>query len=548
MKDKVYIMGHRNPDSDSICSAIAYADYKNSLGEYEAIPVRLGNVSRETQFILDYFGVEKPKLKTTVRLLVEDLEYDKIAPISPEIPVKMALNIMEKNNINSIPVVDEEDRLAGVITASDIIKSYADVWDSTILGKSGASFTNIVSSLAADVINEAEDFNIKGKIVILAMDANLSKDYLESGDVAICGNRKDSQLAAIDRGAALIVVTGGNEVEDDVLKLAKEKNISVISTALDTFTASRLITQAIPVEYTMSKEDLVYFYEDELVDDVKSEMTKTRYRSYPVLDRNNKVLGLISRYHLITSKKKKIIQVDHNERRQSIDGIDEAEILEIIDHHRVADVFTGNPIYFRNEPVGCTATIITSIMFENGRKPSKKIAGLLASAIISDTLLLRSPTTTERDAATLEKLASIAGIDPEKYALEMFKAGTSLVGKTPEEILTQDFKEFTIDNNKIAIAQVFTMDLDSIDSLKDDLVEAMEVKKNEAGYAAFILLLTDIFKEASEIVVVGDKKDLVAKAFGKTIEDNSFYTPGVVSRKKQVVPPVTNALITKEDN
>ena len=548
MKDKVYIMGHRNPDSDSICSAIAYADYKNSLGEYEAVPVRLGNVSRETQFILDYFGVEKPKLKTTVRLLVEDLEYDKIAPISPEIPVKMALNIMEKNNINSIPVVDEEDRLAGVITASDIIKSYADVWDSTILGKSGASFTNIVSSLAADVINEAEDFNIKGKIVILAMDANLSKDYLESGDVAICGNRKDSQLAAIDRGAALIVVTGGNEVEDDVLKLAKEKNISVISTALDTFTASRLITQAIPVEYTMSKEDLVYFYEDELVDDVKSEMTKTRYRSYPVLDRNNKVLGLISRYHLITSKKKKIIQVDHNERRQSIDGIDEAEILEIIDHHRVADVFTGNPIYFRNEPVGCTATIITSIMFENGRKPSKKIAGLLASAIISDTLLLRSPTTTERDAATLEKLASIAGIDPEKYALEMFKAGTSLVGKTPEEILTQDFKEFTIDNNKIAIAQVFTMDLDSIDSLKDDLVEAMEVKKNEAGYAAFILLLTDIFKEASEIVVVGDKKDLVAKAFGKTIEDNSFYTPGVVSRKKQVVPPVTNALITKEDN
>ncbi len=542
MEEIVYITGHKNPDSDSICSAIAYADFKNATEDIEAIPVRLGEISRETKFILDYFNIEEPELMETVRLSVEDLDYDKITPISPCISLRMALNIMERNGTNSLPVVNDQEELVGVISTSDIIRRYIDVWDNSILGKSNTTIDNIIDTLSANPLYLGRDLSKDGRILVIAMDPEVVREHVEAGDVAICGNRSDVQKVALESGVSLLIVTGSNSVKDEVYELAKKMNVSLISTPHDTFTAARLITQSIPVSYAMTSENLVHFSEDDLVDDVSMHMSQTRYRSYPVTDHNGRVLGALSRYHLLSSTKKKVILVDHNERTQSVDGLEEAEILEIIDHHRVADVFTGTPIYFRNEPVGSTATIIGSIMFENGRRPSKKIAGILCAAIISDTLLLRSPTATLTDQVMLERLSRIADLDVEDFANKMFKAGTSLTGKTPKEILTQDFKEFTIDSKKIAISQVFTMDLDSLDDMKQNILDAMEKHRKENGYKDLILLLTDIFEEASEVVVVGEHQDIIAGAFGKEIRDNAFYSEGVVSRKKQVVPPITNAL------
>lgn len=545
MKDTIYITGHKNPDSDSICAALAYAEYKNANGDMKAIPVRLGDINRETKFILEYFGVEAPTLLETVRLSVEDLDFDKIAPVSPDISLRMALDLMKKNNLNSLPIIDENEQILGIVTISDIIQSYIDVWDNGILGKSGTTIDNIIDTLSAKSIFIPNNMKpLIGKLLVLAMEPKSVGEYIEENDIVICGDRKDVQELAINSNISLMIVTGNVKVQDEIISIAKNKGISIISTPHDTFTTSRLITQSIPISHVMTCDDLVVFNLDDLVDDVKEQMSQTRFRSYPVIDddNNNKVVGLISRYHLISSMKKKVILVDHNERSQSVDGLEECEILEIIDHHRVADVFTGNPIYFRNEPVGSTSTIIASILFENGRRPSKKMAGILSAAIISDTLLFRSPTSTNTDKIILERLARIADLDVEKFAMEMFKAGTSLVGKTPQELLSQDFKAFTIDEEKIGIAQVYTMDPDSLKEMKEDLISSMEERAEKENYSIFILMLTDIFKEASEMVVVGHNKELVARAFGKSLVNNSFYAPDVLSRKKQVVPPITNML------
>lgn len=548
MNETIYITGHKNPDSDSICSALAYAEYKNGNGNINAIPIRLGKINRETKFILDYFGVEAPKALDTIRLSVEDLDFDKIAPITPDISFRMALELMKKNNLNSIPVVGDKEELLGIVTISDIIQAYIDVWDNTILGKSKASIDNIIDTLSAKPIyipNKIKEFN--GKLLVLAMEPNTVSNYIDKDDIVICGNRKDIQSSALEKDISLMIVTGNLDVEDDIIKKAKSKNIAIISTPHDTFTTSRLIPQSIPVNYVMTKENLVLFDLDDLVDDVKAKMSQTRYRSYPVTDNTNRVVGLISRYHLISSKKKKIILVDHNERSQSIDGLEEAEILEIIDHHRVADVFTGTPIYFRNEPVGSTATVISSIFFENGRRPSKKIAGILAAAIISDTLLFKSPTATKTDKVMLKRLEKIANLNVKEFAMEMFKEGTSLIGKTPDQLLSEDFKVFTIDENKIGIAQVYTMDPESLKDMKSDLLSLMQRRIETEGYTTFILMLTDIFEQASEMIVVGDNKELIAKSFGKEIKNNSFYAKDVLSRKKQVVPPITSAITAVEE-
>ena len=545
MKETVYIIGHKNPDSDSICAALAYAEYKNATGDINAIPVRLGDMNRETKFILEYFGVEPPTVLETVRISVEDLDFDKIAPVSPDISLRKALELMKKNNLNCLPVIDENEQLSGIVTVSDIIGAYIDVWDNGILGKSGTTIDNIKDTLAAEIITIPEKIKpITGKLLVLAMEPKSVGEYIEDNDIIICGNRKDAQELAINRNISLMIVTGSMKTDEKIIKIAQQKGVTILSTPYDTFTTSRLITQSVPISHVMTKEDLVVFTLEDLVDDVKDTMSQTRYRSYPVIDdnNNNKVVGLISRYHLISNMKKKVILVDHNERSQSVDGLEECEILEIIDHHRVADVFTSNPIYFRNEPVGSTSTIIGSILFENGRRPSKKIAGVLAAAIISDTLLFRSPTSTNMDKIILRRLASIANLDIEKFAMEMFKAGTSLVGRTPEELLKQDFKKFTIEDSNIGIAQVYTMDPDSLKDMKSDLISLMEQLSKEQGYSIFILMLTDIFKEASEMIVVGQNKELVAKAFGKTLDNDSFYVPDVLSRKKQVVPPITNIL------
>lgn len=292
----------------------------------------------------------------------------------------------------------------------------------------------------------------------------------------------------------------------------------------------------------MVKENIVSFTTDDLVDDIKGIMTETRFRSYPVLDQNGRVVGTVSRYHLISNHKKKVIQVDHNERGQSVDGLEDAEVLEIIDHHRVADIQTNNPIYFRNEPVGSTSTIVAKCFFESGIRPSRKAAGLLCGAIISDTLLFRSPTCTPQDQYICKKLAEIADINIEEFAKEMFKAGTSLKGKTVEQIFNSDFKPFTIEDTKVGIAQVNTMDIEGFMPLKEEMLNYMDQKAKEAGLDMVMLLLTDILNEGSEILVTGNKPEIVEKAFNVTLKDKGAFLPGVLSRKKQVVPPITNAI------
>ncbi|MCM8710994.1 putative manganese-dependent inorganic diphosphatase [Clostridium sp. SYSU_GA19001] len=543
MNEVLYITGHKNPDTDSICAAIAYAEFKNKTGTLKAIPVRLGDINRETRFILDYFNVETPKLIETVKVQVSDLNIDTVAPVAPDISLKMAWNIMKKNNTKTLPVVDENDFLVGVATITNLFSSFMDIWDNNILSKSHTKLENILDTLSAKYVYiHDENINLSGKIVTAAMQPDSTEAIVEKGDIVICGDREDTQDAVIRCGASLIIITGNHTASEDIIEKAKTASCSIISTPYDSFTASRLITQSIPISYVMNKDNIVSFRTEDFVDDIRDVMLETRYRSYPVIDKLNKVIGTISRYHLISQNRKKVILVDHNERTQSVHGLEDAEVLEIIDHHRIADIQTGNPIYFRNEPVGSTSTIIASIFFENGIRPSKKIAGLLCAAIISDTLLFKSPTSTNVDKLMLKRLAEIADLDVENFAREMFKAGTSLNGRTVDEIFHQDFKVFTLNNLKIGISQISTMDLEGFADMKNDMISLMEKKSVENSFNLLVFMLTDILKGGSELLVVGKDKELVARAFNVKLNGHSIYVPGVLSRKKQVIPPITSAI------
>ena len=543
MKDVIYVTGHKNPDSDSICAAYAYAEFKNKIGDIETIACRLGNVNQETQYILDYFNAEAPQLLKTVKLKVEDLQFDNISPVSPELSLKTAWTIMRDKNIKTLPVADENDHLLGVLAVSNLTSCYMDIWDNRILAKSNTTLDNIIDTLSAKASYINENLTtFPGKIVVSAMQPDTMTGHIEEGDIAIVGDREEAQAELIKLNVSLMIVTGGYAPSQNIIELAKEHGVTVIVTQHDSFTTSRLLVQSIPVGYVMVKENIVSFTTDDLVDDIKGIMTETRFRSYPVLDQNGRVVGTVSRYHLISNHKKKVIQVDHNERGQSVDGLEDAEILEIIDHHRVADIQTNNPIYFRNEPVGSTSTIVAKCFFENGIRPSRKAAGLLCGAIISDTLLFRSPTCTPQDQYICKKLAEIADINIEEFAKEMFKAGTSLKGKTVEQIFNSDFKPFTIEDTKVGIAQVNTMDIEGFMPLKEEMLNYMDQKAKEAGLDMVMLLLTDILNEGSEILVTGNKPEIVEKAFNVTLKDKGAFLPGVLSRKKQVVPPITNAI------
>lgn len=547
MKETVYITGHKNPDTDSIIAAIAYAEYKNKQGHVRALPIRLGPINRETRFILDHFSVEEPQYMETMKLRVGDLSYDTTQPVEADISLKMAWNLMTRNAVNSLVVVDEEELLQGVVSISNVTRSYMDVWDTNVLAKSEAPMENILDTLSAvPLFTPASPKPISGKMVVVNLQPEDAQVIIEDGDVAITGNLKDLQHSAIRGGASFLIITGNHLMSEGTMELAQTHGVTVLQTPYDTFTAARLLPQAVPIRYVMTQERIVYFTEDDFIEDVSPVMAETRFRSYPIVTEQHRVKGTLSRYHLISSQKKKLILVDHNERSQSIDGLENAEILEIIDHHRVADVATGSPIYFRNEPVGSTSTIIANIFFENGIRPSRKIAGLLCAAIISDTLYFKSPTSTQIDRMTLDRLAKIADMDPEPFAMEMFRAGTSLEGRTPRDLLAQDFKTFTVDEQKIGISQVYSLDSSALSGMKDELLELMDHRARDAGYTIYGLLITDIFKESSELIVTGPDKELIEKAFDKTIQNNSIDLPGVLSRKKQVIPVLTSVVMDRK--
>jgi len=542
MRDKVYITGHRNPDSDSICAAVAYSEFKNKTQRINAIPIRLGEISRETQFILDYFGVEPPQLVQTVKPQIVDLEIDTVAPIASDISLKMAWSIMKKKNIKTLPVIYPNEKLAGIVSVSNLASSYLDIWDNYVLAKSKTKLNNILETLSAQIVYLSdENLELKGKVVVSMMEPN-DRNLIEAEDICICGDREVVQEFVLECNARLMIITNNTTPSEKIIELATEKGCTIISTPYDSFTAARLIPQSIPIEYVMTKNNVITFSTNDFIEDIKDIMLETRYRSYPVLDEDGSVVGSISRYHLITQQRKKVILVDHNEKTQSVDGLEDANILEIIDHHRIGDIQTGQPIYFRNEPVGSTSTIVANIFFENGIRPSKKVAGLLCGAIISDTLLLKSPTATIVDEIILKRLAEIASIDIEKFAQEMFKAGTSLEGKSSKELLYQDFKIFNMGNFKVGVGQITTTYMDGFTPLIDDLKTLMDEKVTQGKFDMIILMVTDIFKSSSLFIVCGEHKEVFSRAFNIKLNKGTAYLDKIVSRKKQVIPPLTEVI------
>lgn len=541
MKDIVYIAGHKNPDTDSICSAIAYAEFKRDAG-VNAVPVRLGHINKETEFVLKYFDVEVPEFLPTVRTQVSDLNMDIITPASPNISIKTAWSIMKKNNIKVIPVTDEAEKLIGIVTLSDITNRYMDALGNNIIASSHTPLENILETLSAKLIcGEPEDFETTGKVAIGAMTPDGMEPFVDKGDIVLVGNRKDSQIKAIELGACCIIVTCDGHVDEEILEFARAKKCMVISSPCDTFTAARLINQSAPIGFTMTTENLVSFNLEDFIDSIKDKMLQTRFRSYPVVDNNQVIQGFISRYHLISQRRKKIILLDHNEKSQTVDGIEQAEILEIIDHHRIGDIQTGNPVQFRNEPVGSTSTIIANLYFNGGIQPTAKIAGILCAAILSDTLKFKSPTSTFIDSTAAKRLAEIAGIDMDEFALAMFRSASSLEGMTPEEILNYDFKEFILGNNKIGIGQVNSSDMESLDKMRSELKAYMKGISETKGYDLLMLLVTDIMKEGSEVFYVEKNNELMAKAFNAVPHEDSIYLKGVISRKKQIIPLLSTA-------
>ncbi|RGG81415.1 putative manganese-dependent inorganic diphosphatase [Coprobacillus sp. AF17-11AC] len=541
MSDLVYVSGHRNPDTDSICSAIAYSYLLNATNKYNAVPVRLGEINRETEYVLKRFGVEHPVLLKTVKQKVEDLNYDKVTVFSKDLTLKTAWFLLKQQNLKSAPILDEHGQLLGLLSTSNIIEGYMDQWDSEVLKKAKTPVENVIDTLEANVIYLNESLKVvEGDIHIAAMSGSEAKKRIHENDVVIVGgDRSDDLEELISVKPSLIVLTGSLTADENVVKKCKEQGISIISTPFNTYQTSQQIVQAIPVEYVMIKGDIKTFSTDDTLDYMKEVMSETRYRGYPVIDLNNRCVGSISRFALLKGLRKKVILVDHNERGQSIPGIEEADILEIVDHHRVADIQTVGPLMFRGEPLGSTATIVTKMFDELDVEMPSHIAGLLLGAVVSDTLLFKSPTCTPVDTKIAKKLAKIAGVDIQEFAMEMFKAGTSLVGKTVDEIFNQDFKKFSFDNLQVGVAQVNSMDIEGFLPYKKDMLDYMNKFAEDNNLEFTLLLLTDIINANSEIFVGGPRPELVEKAFNVQLTECQGTLVGVISRKKQVVPAIT---------
>ena len=543
---KTMVIGHRNPDTDSICSAICYANLKQVVTGEEYMPARAGHVSGETQFVLDYFGAEEPQLVEDVRTQVRDIEIRKTKGVADNISLKRAWNIMQENNVVTIPSVREDGTLEGLITVGDITKTYMNIYDSSILSKANTQYSNIIETLEAElIIGSAEAYFDQGKVLIAAANPDLMEFYIEPHDLVILGNRYESQLCAIEMGADCIIVCEGAAVSMTIKKIAQERGCTIIATTYDTYTAARLINQSMPISYFMTREHLITFNSDDYIDEIREVMASKRHRDFPILDKDGYYLGMISRRNLLGAKGKQVILVDHNEKNQAVAGIENAEILEIIDHHRLGTIQTMSPVFFRNQPLGCTATIIYQMYQEAGIKVEPKIAGLLCSAIVSDTLLFRSPTCTPVDEMAARALADIAGIDIEKYAMEMFSAGSNLKDKSDEEIFYQDFKRFTSGKVTIGVGQITSLNGGELDKLKGRMEAFMEKALENNGLNMIFFMLTNILTETTELICEGQGAlQLAGKAFHQDIElleeeglkEPVLRLPGVVSRKKQLIP------------
>ena len=537
---KVFVIGHKNPDTDSICSAIAYAALKNKTDDGVFVPKRAGEVNDETKYVLDFFDVETPEFIGHVGTQVKDVEIKPTPSLDEGISLKNAWNKMRDLRESTMPIVND-GVLEGIISVKDIATANMDIYETRILAISHTKYTNVLDAIDGTmIVGDSEEEITKGKILIGAANPDLLENYVEDGDMLLTGNRFENQLCGIEMNAGCIVVCTGAPISKTIQKLAKENNCKIISTPHDTLMVARLISQSAPVRYFMKKDHLITFSREDFISDIRDTLAKIRHRDFPVLDRDGKYCGMLSRRSLLSMDNKKIILVDHNEKGQAVDGIDEAEILEIIDHHRLGSMETALPVFFRNQPVGCTGTIIYDLYQENNVEVDKKIAGLLCSAIISDTLMFRSPTCTPKDKKAAEELAKIAGIEIQEHAEKMFRAGSSLADKTPEEIFYQDFKKFSGNDKNFGAGQISSMDKTELEQLRPKIAAYMEGAVKEGEMLFF--LLTNILTESSDLVFAGEgAKELVETAFGEP-EENWVHVPGLVSRKKQFVPSVLHVL------
>ena len=513
-RDEVFVIGHKNPDTDSICSAIAYADLKNQ-SENKYIPKRAGNINKETEFVLNYFDVEVPELIKNVDTQLSDISYRLVSGVPGDTTMKKAFEIMQKNDATTLPVV-ENGKIRGILTVGDIAEAYMLNSEDDILYKARTRCRHIMETIDGEMVcGNPHSYITKGKVIIGAAHVELMEHFVKPDDIVILSDRKESQLMAIEKGAGMLILCLVDKVDDDVVKLAAFKGCSIITSQNDTYKVARLIGQSIPVRFFMVRDNIMTFNEDDSVETIKSVMSKTRVRYFPVVDKSGNYLGLVSRRNYINARKKQVILVDHNERTQSVDNIDKAEIREIIDHHRIANVETLAPVYFRNQPVGCTSTIIYQMYREQN--------------IIQD-----------KNAAYA--LAQLAEINVNDFAMEMFDAGSNLKGKTIDEILHQDYKKFEIDGRTFAIGQITSINTREIEQIQKSMYEYL-TDYTENGCDVFLFVMTSILDDSSGMLAFGDEaEEICSRAFQTEFVDHYAYLEGVVSRKKQIVPALVRAV------
>ena len=544
-QERIFVIGHKNPDTDSICSAIAYADIKNRTSQkVKYIPKRAGQINEETEYVLNRFGMLPPGYLSNIGTQVKDMDIRMSPDADKSMSLKNAWDLMMEKSIVSLPIRDREGQLEGLITIGDIAKTYMDTTDSYLLSRARTQYRRIAETIAGTVIEGNEHgYFTKGKVLVGTANPEMLKAYIEEDDLIIMGDREEDHLQAIAQNVSCIIVGMGIEVTEKVIKLAHEKEIVIIMSPYDTFTIARLINQSIPVRYIMRTDNLVTFSTEDFTDDIQNEMIKHRHRAFPVINKKGKCIGTISRRNFLDMHKKKVALVDHNEKDQAVDNIDKAEIVEIIDHHKLGSLETISPISFRNQPVGCTATILYEMYGEQKLEISPNIAGLLCAAIISDTLMFRSPTCTLSDKMAAGALALIAGINIEQFAREMFKAGSNLKDKSPEEIFYQDYKKFIAEDEiSFGVGQISSMDSDELTEIKERLIPFMVSECGRHGVSRVFFMLTNIIEESTELLYYGEgSEEMASTAFHMEPTDGVFDLKGVVSRKKQLIPALMEA-------
>lgn len=538
------VIGHKNPDTDSICSAICYAYLKHRLTGEEYVPCRAGEVNGETKYVLEKFRVASPIFLESLEPTVADVPFRRIEGIDAPLSLKRAWEHMRDENIQTVPILTKRGKIKGVLTFGDQARFYMEDQDASALSKAKTPYSNIADTLQGEiVVGDPEGKFSKGKVVVAAANPDLMEEHISEGDMVILADRSESQLCAIELKASCLIVCLGAKISKSIIRIAEEAGCTIIASPLDTYTAAKLINQSVPVGHLMRKSDIISFSLEDAVADVKATVSKLRIRYFPVLDPDGQYVGMISQRNLLDVDRRKVILVDHNEKGQAVDGIRAAEVIEVIDHHRIDSVETNSPIYFRNQPLGCTATIISLMYRENKIEIEPTIAGLLCSAILSDTLMFRSPTCTPVDENTARELAKIAGIDIEEHAMAMFNAGSRLGKKTPDEIYHIDCKPFKADQTKIMISQVTSVSRRELERVREKMLPYMETMLPNSGMDMLFLMLTNIIDQSTELLFVGQgAKGIVESAFAQESADNSTVLQGVVSRKKQVLGPLMTAI------